>query len=332
MPENLPSEQGPDQQLKRAIAERVTEQLAWLDQAAKVVGGPDATVPDVFDLPPEVRDDAPMPDWTPEQVDTVREIGRRMGYGAHEDVSSGLRGSVCIAEGGKVWKMMAEAEAINGQEDARTLVFAGSPFRPLGDDEHKFLAEVLGTPKPEGATEYDAAVWLARSHTDPRVQTDPVTIHFGYGVEPGNPFVAEATGQLIHFGQTSKHQSVQVLRVDREPYEEDGRQKYRYQPDTMRLMTFMAQVLNAQGDTGLEPHRPKLPVVLETSNTYASRVVGAIRAGLAVDRQFGVGMYGRNTIHELGAPLPKETSLNQLPGDFRVMHDELQQLRTEVAV
>ena len=76
------SDQDPQQQLRAALAERVTEQLAWLNEAAEIVGGPGALVVEVFDVPLEVRNDSPMPDWTEEQVEKERAIGRRFGYGA----------------------------------------------------------------------------------------------------------------------------------------------------------------------------------------------------------------------------------------------------------
>lgn len=326
MSERLNSDQDPQFRLKVAVAEKATEQLGWLNEAAQVVGGPEAKPADVFDLPPEVRNDAPMPDLSPEQEEAIREVAQRFGYGAKENVPSGLTGAVCVAEGGKIWKMMAEAEAMKGEDNPRRYVFAGSPYRQLGADEHKFMKEVVGEELPENATEYDAAYWLALRQTDKKVPIDPVVLHFGYEVSEGNPPVYEATGQLIHVGQTEQAVPVEVLRIDREVYEEDGKSKYRFQPAPDRVMGFMSEVLAAQGD-----REAKVPVAYMTSNTYASRVVDAIRAGIREGRQFGVSMYGRNTILGLGAPAPKETPLNQLPGDLRITHDNLQQLLREVS-
>jgi len=83
-------------------------------------------------------------------------------------------------------------------------------------------------------------------------------------------------------------------------------------------MTFMGEVLNRHGDTDT-------PVAMITSSTYASRVPDALRAGLQNGRQYAVGMYGRRTLlEEAQAPnAPKETPLNHMPGDLRMLHDRM---------
>ncbi|MGC1176842.1 MAG: hypothetical protein WA843_02130 [Candidatus Saccharimonadales bacterium] len=325
MPEGTPKQ---DLQIEvhAQYRKRINEQIGWLQEAAEAVAGTGAVITEVFDQPPEARDDAPMPDWTPEQEEKNREIGKRFGYGAEQNVPSGLSGGVRIMEGGMVWKMMAEAEALKDEDRPKTLVFAGSPFLKLNEKELTFLREKHNVSMPDDATQYDAARWLAERQADKAVSKKPIVLHFGYGVSEGNPIAFEATGQLVYIGETLEGQSVQLLRVDREIYQDaDGNDKYRYQPDTARVMGILAEVLKAQGND----HDS---VGLVTSNTYASRQVDAIRAGLDHSRRFGVAMYGRETLRGLGAPVPQEMALNHLPGDLRVTYDKLLQLKTEIEV
>jgi hypothetical protein len=320
-------DQDPQRQVREAIAEQALERLGWLDDAAEVIGGRGAKFTKEFKAPEVVgdvaRDDAPMPNWTPEQAEKIKAVGRRFGYGAEADVSSGLSGGVRIAEGGKAWKIMAEVEAFKAEDNPDTFIFCGSPFRKLGEDEHKFLKEEQEIDLPASATEYDLALVLARRQADGSVADEPVPQTFGYETSPGNLVTSEATGQLVQVGETSGGQSVQLLRIEGELYKEDGQTKERNRPDTARVISFIAEKLTAEG-------KANDPIVVGTSNTYASRVPDTIRAGLELDpqRPIGIVMYGRGTISELGAPVPKEMPLNHLPGDLRLMHDKLQQLRT----
>ena len=91
-------------------------------------------------------------------------------------------------------------------------------------------------------------------------------------------------------------------------------------------MRFVSDVLTANGDNDS-------PIGLITSNAYASRIPEAMRAGLKNGREFGVAMYGRETLAKVqDAPMKPDTDLNQLPGELRVMHDNLQKLLSEVSI
>jgi hypothetical protein len=135
--------------------------------------------------------------------------------------------------------------------------------------------------------------------------------------------VNEATGQLVHVGETSRGQAVQILRVDREIYEERGESKYRFQPDSAALMGFVADAMEAQDQEG--------GVALVTGNTYASRQYDAIRAGVSRGREFGVAMYGRATIAAVrGIDMLPDSPLNQLPDDLRSTYEKLRLLQAEL--
>jgi hypothetical protein len=84
------SETNRDQDPRAAIAEKVNERLGWLNQAAEIIGGPGATIEDTFDLPPQVRQEAPEPNWTQEQISGVREIAHRFGYGVVKEARKRL--------------------------------------------------------------------------------------------------------------------------------------------------------------------------------------------------------------------------------------------------
>jgi hypothetical protein len=311
--------QDPTLQNRAAIAERVGEQLGWLNQAAEIIGGPDARVEDVFDRPPEERRTAPTPDWTPEQAANVREIAHRLGYGAEHNVSSGLPGGILIAEGGLAWKIAAEAAAFEDETGPRTLLFAGSPHRVLREDEHEFLSQRLGVTLSGDATEYDLAGLFAERQAD-KTSGQREILHFGYETTEGNPTVHRSTGQLVYVGETSKSQSVQLLKVEGRVDPEDG-SKIIHKPKPVGLMRFMADVSALQGNK-------QESIGLVTSSTYASRVVDAVRAGISHGgRQFGVAMYGRQTLADIkGVPLQPDSPLNQLPGDLRETYDKLQAL------
>ena len=311
-------------ELEESIKEKIMEQIRWITDLAAELGNEGDLLSDVFALPPEVRDDAPMPDWADEQEAKAREVGRRFGYGAEQDVNSGLIGGVRIAEGGKVWKIMAEVEAIKQEHQPTVVMIAGSPHRKLGEDEITFLRDQHNLHMPEGATEYDAAKWVSERFADGQIDEQLRVLDFGYEIAEGNVVVQQPTGQLVHIGETSSGQSVQLLRVDRENYEEDGVAKYRYQPNTANLMNMVSAFLKLKGDE-------TSPVALATSNTYASRQTEPIRAGLSNGRPFGVVMYGRQTLRELNAAVPAELPLNHLPGDLRQMHDNLQSLLSELS-
>lgn len=297
------------------LKERTKAQIGAIAELVARFGGETAALDDVLPKPSSVRADDPEPNWTEEQVATARELAHSFGYGAEKDMLSGLAGGVRILEGGLAWKIAAEAQAFEKEGEA-VAVFAGSAYRTIREDETVFLKERLGIELPAGSTEYTVAMALAKKTAGADTQ-EPLP--YGYQVAEGNHTMPEATGQLVKISD-----SVLVLRVDRENYEEDGKPKYRHQPSTEALMRFLSDVLSASGDQ-------VSPVGLITSNTYASRVPDALRAGLKNNRQFGVAMYGRETIASVKAePVTPDSPLNQLPGDLRVMYDNLSKLLDEL--
>jgi hypothetical protein len=272
-----------------------------------------------------VRKDAPDPEWTPEQTEKAREIAHRFGYGAANNVPSGITGGVRIVEGGLAWKIASEAEALKDEDSSRTILFAGSPDRDLEQDELTFLKDVFNVALgAKSATEYGVAKMFAHKLGDRHSEGEKV-LNYGYEVTPGNPFLQAPTGQLLHTGMTENAQLVGVLRVDRENFEESpGVWKFRNRPDPEGLMRFVSRVLDAEG-------MPDTPVGLMTSNAYASRVVSAVSAGLDSGREVGVGMYGRTTMAKVrGTPLQEDSPLNQLPGDLRIAYDNLVKLQQKL--
>jgi hypothetical protein len=342
------SDSDPQAPIRAEIAEFSKERIGWIESTAFKIGGEGATIDTVFKLPPAVRDTAPVPDWDEKQEAAARELGHKLGYAAEHDVVSELKG-IDFAEGGKVWKIWAEVEAAAGN----TLVVSGSPHRPIGEDEKDFLvtrfASRLGEDitdeekkvqvadyhkSLEGYTEYDAAADIAAElvatepFADIRTVPNPnrSTLSYGYEVSEGNPVVNRPTGQFVREGTNSKGQEIVLMCIDRENYidPETQEQKYRFQPNPLRRMGIIADVYSQQGDT-------ETPIVFVTSNAYASRQIDVIQAGLTNGRQYGVTIYGRSTLARVkDEPMLPGARLNQLPGDIRIMYENLQQLRAEV--
>jgi hypothetical protein len=315
------------------------EMQAKVFEAAAIIGGEGAMPEDVFPLPPENRADAELPDWTDEQADQIRSIAGELGIGAEQDVMPSPHDkNICILEGGKAWKMVAELQAVNkfldesrkqGLNPVNALVIAGSPFRKIDQDEHKFIAAGLGIAAPVDTTEFDFAGMLSDyisgdRRADGVSGTNGKLLAYGYEVAEGNKTVKKATGQLVEKNPT-KFGQVILLRVDRE-VQEDG--TYKHQPDTAAVMRIVADLSSKE-----DHHVKGLPAVaLITSNTYPSRQVDNVRAGmestqvdsLGARRVYTTGMYGTETMAEVkGVPIAAETPLNQISGDLRMIQEKL---------
>jgi hypothetical protein len=336
----------PQARLRVEVAEHAKEQIGLIETTALEIGGADATVETVFELPPQVRDEALSPAWDDHQEAIARELGDKLGYASERDVVSPLVG-IDFVEGGKVWKILAEIEAASG----KMLMISGSPYRVIGEDEKDFLVDRYTSRlekslnreqtdnkidefrgKLEGKTEYDIASDIAEElvATEPFVDISDIsnpnrsTLPYGYAISDGNPVVTESTSQFIHIGKNAKDQEVVLMRIDREDYvDETGKAQYRFQPDPLRRMGIIADVLSQQGDQ-------ETPIVFVTSNAYASRQIDTIRAGLSSGRQYGVTMYGRGTLAAVkNEPIMPGARINQLPGDIRLMYDGLKALYAE---
>jgi hypothetical protein len=330
MAENIPMQ---DEAL---IREQVVTQLGFLKDAAEVIGGEGATVEEAFAEPIVegniARDNAPEPDWTDTQEAKVREIGRKFGYGAEEDVYSPFKGGVRILEGGKAWKIIAETETLDSElNEHHTEIFCGSPYRFLEPHEVSFLQDKRGMKVPSVLTEYDFVLMLARHRVAEgkrSTKSEPVVMEeFGYEKTEGNIASELVTGQLLRIGHTASAGLVQVLRVEGELFAVDSKIKERNRPNNTRLITLIGERMTAEGNT-------TDPIVQITSNTYASRVPGAVLGGLQMDQQrpVGVDMYGRSTIRSIDAPVPKEAPRRHIPGDFRLMNSNLIKLGEAVGL
>jgi hypothetical protein len=315
--------------------------MVWIGDAVELLGGD-------RDLDPTTVLEAPMQDPTQARADSeafklretetaglseaeitdlydqksakLREIAGRFGIGGEADVLS--RADVQINEGGKVWKVEAE-DAISAH--AKTIIFAGQTVRKLGADEILYTEAKYG-PQPQEVSEFAMVRQVAEAH--PRfvgLESDEA-MPFGYEVTAEHRLITEPTDQLVKIGEIDG-KPVMLLRVDSESFVDDeGKTKERFRPDSAAQMLFIAQVLSACGDETSS-------VGMNTSNTYSSRSIDTVRAGLISGRTFDVGMYGRQTLADIqGKPTPEPTPLNQIPGELRVAYDKLLQLQAELAV
>lgn len=293
------------------------DRQVWIQDAVEVLGAERSADPlEVLPAATEVRDDAEALDLSSEQQAQLREIAGRFGVGGEADVVANTE--VQILEGGKPWKIEAEA-AISG--DSQTVIFAASQARKVGQDELTYMANGYGLDVEELA-EYDVAREVATRMEGFTPLDEAEVLPFGYTVDEENAYVGEATGQLVQLGDISGR-PVLLMRVDRDYYENDqGATQYR-QPDGAALMRVVSEILRASGDESSG-------VGLVTSNTYASRAIDAVRAGLDAGRFFGVGMYGRQTLAEVGGTPPEPTPINQIPGELHSMHQKLLSLQAEI--
>ena len=306
--------------VQRSLEAQAEAQIADVESLAVLIGGENAQPADVFPWPKEIRRDAPEPDWTAEQTDAVWETARKYDFGSHEDIKSPLVGGKRVFQAGLAWKVAGEAEVAKNEPGVTEYNFAGSPHVVLRNDELDFVEVNYGVRLPEGSTQYDAAEFFA-SRFSTEVLDEPEVLPFGYELAPGNPIVHEATGQYRKIG-TRNGQDVTLFRTDREFFGEpndQGNRSYRHQPDVVEILSFISNVMRAEGDHDS-------PIVFVTSATYASNVPGAQAAGLDNNRPMGVTMYGRNTILALDAPVPAEMGTNQLQGEFRVLHANAERL------
>lgn len=323
--------------LLKNVEEYINHRMAGIEELAVRIGGPEASVENVFPKPPKVRAEAPTPAWAsdPDIVAEVREKTREYGYGSKTDVTSGLPKVIVRHEAGKVTKMEAEGR-VSEKEDAVGYLWEGSN-RALGDDEYAHIERIVRRPRQDAegsvsaaeaegtingmmedirrtvVTEYDGAVWLAqRSCTE--VYSEPVVLPFGYEIAKGNRTLQEPTQQLIEVGRKDG-EPVWVLRID--PAED---REARLRGD--KKLRFVAESVGSM--------RPDAPIVEVTSNHYPSREVSVIAAGLKDGRRFGLAMYGLDTWFEVTGVRKEDASLNQVPGDLRVTYDESIALKAEI--
>lgn len=299
----------------------LAERQAWMREAVEVVtGDPNQDPLEIFPAATEVRADGQALELTADAETALREVAGRFGIGGEKDVHSGSNHQ--LIEGGLAWKIDAEA-AITDATDS--IVYAGSEHRPINrEDEVAYMKNRLGEDVAVGANEYEIARQLAELEPGFEPLEEDIVLPFGYDISDGFKLVQETTGQLVQIG-TNNGRPVTLLRVDRENYvDEEGANKYRNQPDSAALMGIISDILTAAGDE-------ESTVGMNTSNTYSSRVIDAVRAGLRRGRSFDVGMYGRQTLADVkGEAAAEPTAINQIPGELHTIYAKLQQLEAEL--
>ncbi|MEI9913802.1 MAG: hypothetical protein WDN66_02245 [Candidatus Saccharibacteria bacterium] len=306
-------------EVDKQVGEYINVRLAWIDDAVEVMGQPKGTDPrTVFEAPmadaTKARDDDEGLVLTDDQEANLREISARFGIGAETDIYS--RADIQIVEGGKPWKIEAEASVASGN----TVIFAGSPFRQIGEDEQSFLSE-----KHDVSTlrsEFDVARFFAEQQPGFEPLENEEVLPFGYELNPDNDILNKTTGQLVKIGEINSR-PVLLFRVDGLSYIKDGKTMQLHRPDSAKIMGIVSRILSASGDTSSS-------VGVISSTAYASRTIDTMRAGMTQDRFFDVGMYGTETLAAIKGEPAKPTAINQIPGELRVAYDKLLLLQAEV--
>jgi hypothetical protein len=289
---------------------------------------PDADPLEVFNPATEVRNEASSigENFTlsERQEHDLRKAASELGFERSTDVMAstlGLKGAHVIIEGGQPHKMVAEAALIVDDLEAlpTTLVFSGSPYRAISSDTEKASARKQFGEAP--ATEYDAARKVAERLANFEPLSEDEILPIGYDIHDGFALVNEATGQFMQIG-TVNGTPVVMMRIDREPYVEDGKNKYRNQPETADVIKIVEAITSMQGDT-------LLPIAFVTSATYQpSRAVSAATVALEKNRVVGVPTYGTARLAEVnGTDIPEPKRLDQLPGELHKVAQEVTKLK-----
>jgi hypothetical protein len=309
----------PDQDLRHTVETYLSERKEWMADAVGIYA-PDRNRNhnplEVFPEPTAVRAEAPDPELTAGQESALRTIAGRFGLGGEVDIVSNA--DYQINEGGKARKVDAEAQINQG---AKAIIFASSPDRLIGEDEVAYMQERLNKDIPIAETEYDMVRQIACWQKGFVLLDKPKVLPYGYNIHNNFTLVHEPTGQLVKIGEWGSA-DVLHLRVDRENYfDEEGKDKFRKRPDSAALMGFISGMLLAQGDETSS-------VGINSSTTYASRAVDAVRAGLEHGRIFHVGMYGRQTLANVERkPVAEPTEIQHIPGELHEIQSKLIQLQ-----
>ncbi len=276
---------------------------------------------DVFPAPTQPRAEAPDPQWSADQEQGMRAAAAEFGFGRTTDRTIGelgLTGAHVVYEGGKPWKIEAEAAMVGADDYAQpaSYTFAASPNRKIGEDEKTYIADKFGA-HPE--TEYQVAQMVAEKTAGFVAHAQSKILPFSYDVT--NKFAPgeQASGQLVEIG-TIGEAPVRLLRIDHEDYiADDGSNKYRNQPRTGDVVKLIA-------DTQPED---SAPIAFVTSATYqASHELAAVQSGLAMNRPVGVPTYGTARLAEVkGESVPAPAPINQLPGELHVAAQNVEKLR-----
>lgn len=307
----------------------LAEHQEWMADAVEIVSGDRNADP--FVVFPErtmheqdaARDDASGLILTEDQEARFREVAERFGLGTEQDLPS--EADYQVQEGGKPWKIRAQLANTNGSQ-TKSIIMCGQPGRTLGPDETEYLTAKYGH---ASSNEYDMAQQIVMAQ-EGFVASDHVEVlPFGYDIHNNHALVEEQTGQLTKIGELNGV-PVMMVRIDNDwevVVDEASKEEKRVQrnrPDSAAIMRFIANVLTASGDEDSS-------VGFNTSNTYASRAIDTVRAGLQLGRAFKVGMYGRNTLKTMDPPkLQEKSPISQIPAEFRIIEEKLQQLAQEI--
>ncbi len=273
-------------------------------------------------VPVRAEGDEPM-QLTDEQKEQLMARADELGFGREESMTigeQGLGGSMVVIEGGQPHKMMAEALLVANDTDAkpRAIILTASAQRKIeGEAEIASAVNLFGGGQT-GNTEYDMALQVLRKlpdFRDPEEHEIQGVMSLSYDIQNGYAVSQESSGQLVrvgYLGSGSLATAVHMLRIDREDYVEDGKPRYRKQPNTADIIG----IIDAEQKLAWNTERP---IAFVTSGVYRpSRAVLVALAGLETGRHVGLATYGNALVNEVrGTDLPPP--VKQLPGELQYM-------------
>ncbi|MGH9857008.1 MAG: hypothetical protein ACRD4B_04095 [Acidobacteriota bacterium] len=318
----------------RFNAEQLLSKSKEVLQSAVAIVNPESPGADpleVFAPATERRDDAEGLSLTDEQEQALRDDMAELGYGRLTDRKASddrlKPGHEAAGEGGQGRKMKTQLLNALSDEDAlpNAYIQCASPYRKItNQDEIDVTSRILGVEPGQFQTEYDVAELVLRTAEGFEPLDEPEVLPFGYDIQEGNAVSQVRTHQFVKIGSINGVDAV-LMRIDRENYvDEEGKPKYRKQPDTAAVLGIIDDVLTMAGKES--------SVAFHTSSTYqASRQVDAVRAALQTGRQIGVATYGQESLAAVtGMEVPEPAHINQLPGELNKLAQQVQKLEQAV--
>lgn len=317
-------ERNPEQEARDFILR--ARQALWRAAKSIMEVSPEADLLQIFPSPTERRESDEGLTLTPGQEASLRKSASELGFDREIDrtaSSVGLEpGYTAFIESGQVHKVLAEIGNCleDGSAKPASIIVGGGLRKVDSLDERSIAARLLKLEESEvGATEYDV-VRQAISSVEGSVPLEqPQVLPYSYDIQNGNEVKEAENGQFLVVGHVQGI-PVTLMRIDREDYEEEGKPKFRKQPDSAGVMKIIDGVLRLS--------KVESSIGFHTSATYqTSREVDAKRAAIQTGRFCAVPSYGTARLARVkGEPAPSLVAINQIPGELHRIENQLRKL------
>lgn len=321
---NTTPERNPEQEARDFILR--ARRALWEAAKSIVEVSPEADLLQIFPSPTERRESDEGLSLTPDQEVSLRKSASELGLDREADrlaSSIGFEpGYTAFIEGGQIHKVLAEiGNSLEDDSAKPASIIVGGGLRKVDlPAERAIAARLLKLDESKvAATEYDM-VRQAVSSVEGFVSLEqPQVLPYSYDIQKDNEVKEAEDGQFLVIGHIQGI-PVTLMRIDREDYEEDGKPKYRKQPDSAGVMKIIDGVLKLSKDES--------SIGFHTSSAYqTSREVDAKRAAVQTGRFCAVPSYGTARLAKVkGEPAPLPVAINQIPGELHRIENQLRKL------